>query len=117
MACCHRALHGQVGLDIVRAEGSAMWTLMHRYNKAASILDGLVAGQYGPDLDVASAAAHVFVWLRFSANRQLTWQRNYNTQPRVLSEAQASALSFLRTAMEGRRGPDRRLRGAKVLRA
>ena len=33
--------------------------------------------------------AKVFVWLRYSASRQLTWQRNYNTQPRILGEAQA----------------------------
>ena len=31
----------------------------------------------------------MFVWLRYSAARQLTWQRNYNTQPRILGEAQA----------------------------
>jgi alpha-glucan,water dikinase len=28
------------------------------------------------------------VWLRFSALRQLTWQRNYNTKPRELAHAQ-----------------------------
>lgn len=32
--------------------------------------------------------ARIFVWLRYSASRQLTWQRNYNTQPRILGEAQ-----------------------------
>ena len=34
------------------------------------------------------AMADVYVWLRYSASRQLTWQRNYNTQPRILSAAQ-----------------------------
>ena len=29
------------------------------------------------------------MWLRYSSSRQLTWQRNYNTQPRILGEAQA----------------------------
>ncbi len=33
--------------------------------------------------------ATIFVWLRYSSSRQLTWQRNYNTQPRILGEAQA----------------------------
>jgi len=32
--------------------------------------------------------AKIFVWLRYSSSRQLTWQRNYNTQPRILGEAQ-----------------------------
>ena len=32
--------------------------------------------------------ARIYVWLRYSAARQLTWQRNYNTQPRILGEAQ-----------------------------
>jgi alpha-glucan,water dikinase len=31
--------------------------------------------------------AYIFVWLRFSAIRQLTWQRHFNTQPRALSHA------------------------------
>ena len=39
--------------------------------------------------EVTGAMAKVFVWLRYSASRQLTWQRNYNTQPRILGEAQA----------------------------
>ena len=39
--------------------------------------------------EVTNAMAKVFVWLRYSASRQLTWQRNYNTQPRILGEAQA----------------------------
>ena len=33
--------------------------------------------------------ASIFVWLRYSSARHLTWQRNYNTQPRILGEAQA----------------------------
>ena len=32
--------------------------------------------------------ALLFVWLRFSALRQLTWQRNYNTKPRELAHSQ-----------------------------
>ena len=43
----------------------------------------------GPADEVTDAMARIFVWLRYSASRQLTWQRNYNTQPRILGEAQA----------------------------
>lgn len=32
--------------------------------------------------------AAIYVWLRYSSARKLTWQRNYNTQPRILGEAQ-----------------------------
>ena len=42
--------------------------------------------------------AKVFVWLRYSASRQLTWQRNYNTQPRILGEAQARLTSAIAQA-------------------
>lgn len=33
--------------------------------------------------DVDGALARIYVWLRYSAIRQLTWQRNYNTQVRA----------------------------------
>lgn len=46
------------------------------------ILDGFF------EVDTAQALADVYIWLRYSATRQLTWQRNYNTQPRILSAAQ-----------------------------
>ena len=45
--------------------------------------------------EVTDAMAKVFVWLRYSASRQLTWQRNYNTQPRILGEAQARLTSAI----------------------
>jgi len=46
-------------------------------------------GAQGGGEDPTQALATVFVWLRYSAARQLTWQRNYNTQPRILGDAQA----------------------------
>jgi alpha-glucan,water dikinase len=46
------------------------------------VLDGFF------EVDTAVAMADIYVWLRYSASRQLTWQRNYNTQPRILSAAQ-----------------------------
>jgi alpha-glucan,water dikinase len=66
---------------IVAAEtGRGSWTLMHRFNLCYDLLDAV---QDDPD-----GLALLFAWLRFSAIRQLDWQRNYNTQPRELSHAQ-----------------------------
>jgi hypothetical protein len=39
--------------------------------------------------DNAEAGMHaVTVWLRYSAMRHLTWNRNYNVKPREVSAAQ-----------------------------
>ncbi|MEW6569656.1 MAG: PEP/pyruvate-binding domain-containing protein [Nitrospirota bacterium] len=56
------------------------WTLMHRFNLCYDLLDKL--GSNNPE-----GMALIFVWLRFSAIRQLDWQRNYNTKPRELGHA------------------------------
>ncbi len=67
--------------QIVGAEmGAGSWTLMHRYNLCHDLL---AAAQ-----DDEEAMALLFAWLRYSAVRQLDWQRRYNTQPRELSHAQ-----------------------------
>ena len=29
----------------------------------------------------------MYTWLRYSFTKQLTWQKNYNTQPRQLQES------------------------------
>ena len=34
-----------------------------------------------------AAASEIYVWLRYSSQRKLTWQRNYNVKPKELSEA------------------------------
>ena len=39
------------------------------------------------DVVVENLAA-IYVWLKYSSSRKLTWQRNYNTQPRILGDAQ-----------------------------
>ena len=59
-------------------------------SKAQCDINNLVACclQGSPD-EVEGAMASIFVWLRYSSARHLTWQRNYNTQPRILGEAQA----------------------------
>jgi alpha-glucan,water dikinase len=67
--------------QIVRAEmARSSWTLMHRFNLCYELLDRV--------RNHADGLALLFVWLRFSAIRQLTWQRNYNTKPRELAHAQ-----------------------------
>jgi alpha-glucan,water dikinase len=68
--------------EIIDHETSpSSWTLMHRFNLAWDLLDRV------PNDNVAGLAL-LFVWLRFSAMRQLDWQRNYNTKPRELAHAQ-----------------------------
>jgi len=81
---------------------SGAWTLMHRFNKAADILEDIVQGQFEP---TEKAMATVYVWLRYSAIRQLTWQRNYNTQPRILGAAQerlTHKISDVYSSLQGR---------------
>ena len=71
----------EVAEEIVRAETTHnSWTLMHRFNLCHDLLDRT---RGNPD-----GLALVYVYLRFSALRQLTWQRNYNTKPRELAHAQ-----------------------------
>jgi len=55
------------------------WTLMHRFNLCYELLDRVRQSIDG--------LALIFVWLRYSAIRQLDWQRDYNTKPRELSHA------------------------------
>ncbi len=67
--------------EIVAREMSRdSWTLMHRFNLCYDLLDKLGS-------DKPEGLAIIFVWLRFSAIRQLDWQRNYNTKPRELGHA------------------------------
>jgi alpha-glucan,water dikinase len=78
------------GRIVERETGNHSWTLMHRFDLCHELLDRVepppsISAPY----DSASAGlALLFVWLRFSAIRQLDWQRNYNTKPRELAHAQ-----------------------------
>jgi alpha-glucan,water dikinase len=56
------------------------WTLMHRFNLCYDLLDKIKKNNL-------EGLALIFVWLRFSALRQLDWQRNYNTKPRELGHS------------------------------
>ena len=76
-----RAELSSISERIIQAEtGTGSWTLMHRFNLCYDLLEQ-AAGN-------VEALALLYVWLRFSAIRQLTWQRNYNTKPRELAHAQ-----------------------------
>ncbi len=71
------ALAGQ----IVEGEmGHHGWTLMHRFTLCHELIEQV--------RDARDGWVTLFVWLRFSAVRQLTWQRNFNTKPKELAHAQ-----------------------------
>jgi alpha-glucan, water dikinase len=111
--------HSEVAEEIVRAETTHnSWTLMHRFNLCFDLIERLRGSEAG--------LALVYIYLRFSAIRQLTWQRNYNTKPRELAHAQdrltqklaelyrhepsARPLSRLILATLGRGGDGQRIR-------
>lgn len=81
--------HGAVADEIIDKEtNSGSWTLMHRFALAWELLDRVPS-------DSVPGLGLIFVWLRFSAIRQLDWQRNYNTKPRELAHAQDRLTSKL----------------------
>jgi len=87
---------------IIDAESSNAWTLMHRYNLGADLLDQILQGQFCADR--GASMAKLYVCLRLSSIRQLTWQRNYNTQPRILSSAQERLTSKIAEAHKATSG-------------
>lgn len=91
----------EVADEIIEHEmGRNSWTLMHRFNLFYDLLDSI-----RNDVD---GLALLFVWLRFSAIRQLDWQRNYNTKPRELGHAMDRLTLKLAGRYEAEPG-DRRL--------
>lgn len=68
------------------------WTLMHRYNLCYDLMD-----RAGTQVE---ALALLFVWLRFSALRQLDWQRKYNTKPRELAHSLGRLTTKLASAYD-----------------
>jgi len=54
------------------------WTLMHRYLRCRDLLKDKI------ELEDQNYSAFLWVWLRYSFVRQLTWQKRYNTKPKDL---------------------------------
>ena len=72
-------------------KGANSTTMQHPVKQGLTIYNHVLVAtcMQGSPEDVEGAMASIFVWLRYSSARHLTWQRNYNTQPRILGEAQA----------------------------
>jgi len=72
----------QFVIDVINCEANySSWTLMHRYNKCFDIISKF-------DENTESEKwMWILIWLRYSYQRQLDWQRNYNTRPSLLSNA------------------------------
>eukprot|EP00192_Tetraselmis_astigmatica_P006552 CAMPEP_0117678226 /NCGR_PEP_ID=MMETSP0804-20121206/17184_1 /TAXON_ID=1074897 /ORGANISM="Tetraselmis astigmatica, Strain CCMP880" /LENGTH=797 /DNA_ID=CAMNT_0005487599 /DNA_START=119 /DNA_END=2509 /DNA_ORIENTATION=- len=68
---------------IASSEHNAERSLMHRYQIAHTLLARIMESQ-----DVVGGLPALVCWLRFSAARHLTWNRNYNIKPREISAAQ-----------------------------
>jgi alpha-glucan,water dikinase len=73
-------LSGLADEIIHRETGNHSWTLMHRFNLCYDLIDGVRTNAEGLSM--------IYVWMRFSAIRQLDWQRRFNTKPSELSHAQ-----------------------------
>ena len=92
------------------------WTLMHRYHRCRDILRG-------GKVDVTSRdhVVFLFIWLRYSFTRQLTWQKSYNTKPKDLQHAQVCLTDELceqyKRAVGSGAGRDQFLSSADLLRA
>jgi len=82
--------HAAIAAEVIRAETNNSWTLMHRFNLCYDLLDRVRGSLHG--------LALIYVYLRFSVIRQLTWQRNYNTKPREPAHAQERLGSRTRTS-------------------
>ena len=59
----------------------------------AEDVQGLVEAAVTRD-DYDAALVAIAVWLRFSAARHLTWNRNYNVKPREIGAAQVCACIY-----------------------
>ena len=61
---------------------------MHRFNKVYEIIESM-------DQQNIDYLIWIFVWLRYSTIRQLTWQKNYNTKPRELSHSMSRLTNLI----------------------
>ena len=64
--------------DAIELEANAgNWSLMHRYQKVRDCLFLL-------DLENPKESLWIYIWLKYSFRRILTWQRQFNTPPKDL---------------------------------
>jgi alpha-glucan,water dikinase len=82
------ALDGGVEITAPALQAAAAASAADNANGNGAAANDASSGPLTGEQAVAQACADIYVWLRYSATRQLTWQRNYNTQPRILSAAQ-----------------------------
>ena len=78
-------VHGTLGGQ----EGNASRSLMHRYNIYGDAAEGILGN------GSASQMAALYASMRFFAQRQLTWNDNYNVKPREISTAQNGLIARL----------------------
>lgn len=79
--------------EIIEAEmNGGEWTLMHRFKLCNGWIDRLNKNLQG--------LAWIFVWMRYSALRKLTWQRNYNTKPVELAWSQKNVTYAITNALK-----------------
>ena len=68
--------------DIIMCEvNKGSWSLMHRYNKCYDIIQGF------NDKTSNENWIWILIWLRYSNQKLLSWQRKYGTRPIYLSNA------------------------------
>ncbi|KAK9863129.1 hypothetical protein WJX84_006375, partial [Apatococcus fuscideae] len=72
--------------SLAAQEPKAERSLMHRFNTGQDMLERALA--LPSEEERQGGLAALVVWLRFSAARLLTWNRNYNIKPREISAAQ-----------------------------
>jgi hypothetical protein len=70
---------------------------MHRANLCKDLL-GEALALPGPNKEATLRA--LYVWMRYSAVRAITWQRNYNTQPRCVCQPRTRPSSPLQHPCE-----------------
>ena len=71
--------HGLWCTDTTLAEICSRGVLIKRIGTICNSI--IILNQY---------SAYLFIWLRYSFNRQLTWQKSYNTKPKDLQWAQVT---------------------------
>ncbi|KAK9860996.1 hypothetical protein WJX84_011575 [Apatococcus fuscideae] len=86
--------------DLAAQESKAERSLMHRFNIGLATLDRGLA--LPSSVERQGGLAALVVWLRFSAARLLTWNRNYNIKPREISAAQERLTRQLAETLEMR---------------